>query len=141
MTVTVESLSLADALAIADATLAHAGGHDLCLAVAVLDAGGHLILLHRMDGTQLAASEVAVAKARTALEFRRPSSVFDDASRAGRTALAFLPHLVGGLGLEGGIPVTLPGATEPVGAVGTSGATSEQDADAARAGVTRWLAR
>lgn len=134
------SLALADARVIAAANEAYAITEGLRLAVAVLDAGGNLLLVERMDGTQLAGAQVAIAKARTALMFGKPSRSFDDGAREGRPALAQLPTAIGGLAVEGGLPVRVEDHGPVVGAVGVSGSTSRHDADAALAAIAVWVA-
>jgi glc operon protein GlcG len=74
--------------------------------IAVVDDGGQLILLERLDDTQVASVEVAIGKARTAAIFRRPSREFEDQVRNGRVAALALP---GATPLQGGIPVTVEG--------------------------------
>jgi len=97
-------------------------------AIAVVDAGGHLLYLMRLDGTFPAAAAVAIEKARTAAVFRRPTRAFEDAIKNGRTPLLGVAVMTP---LEGGVPIERNG--EVVGAVGVSGATSsQQDEELAR---------
>lgn len=98
--------------------------------IAVVDDGGHLILLERMDDTQVASVEVAIGKARTAAIFRRPSKVFEDQVRNGRVAALALP---GATALQGGVPVTVDGKV--IGAISASGNTPQEDEDIAMAGA------
>ena len=100
------------------------------VAVAVVDGGGALVAFERIDGTHAASSNVALEKARTAAGFRRPTKAFEDAIAGGRTALLGLP---GAVPIEGGVPIVLDGKI--VGAIGVSGATSQQDGVCAKAGV------
>jgi glc operon protein GlcG len=100
------------------------------VAAAVVDSGGALVYFERIDGTQYGSSEVAVAKAKSAAAFKRPTKAFEEAVAGGRTAILALP---GALPLEGGIPIILDGKI--VGAIGVSGATSQQDGTCAQAGV------
>jgi len=100
------------------------------VAAAVVDGGGALVYFERIDGTQSGSSEVAVAKARSAAAFKRPTKAFEEALAGGRQALLSLP---GAIALEGGIPLILDGKI--VGAIGVSGATSPQDGVCAQAGV------
>ncbi len=102
------------AAAAAEATRLGAGG-----AIAVVDDGGHLLYLERLDGTFPAAASVATAKARTAATFRRPTADFENAIRDGRTALVGVAEITP---LQGGVPLRLGG--EVVGAIGVSGAAS-----------------
>ena len=98
--------------------------------IAIVDDGGNLLLLERMDGTQLGSVEVAQAKARSAVLFRRPTKVFSDRLAEGGTALLSLP---GALPIEGGVPLAVNDTV--VGAIGVSGVTSQQDGQIAQAGV------
>src|SRR3954452_10042507 len=107
------------AAAAAEAARDHAGG-----AVAVVDAGGQLVALERLDGTFPAGAEIAEGKARTAALFRKPTAFFEDVINKGRTAMAALPSQPGFTPLIGGVPITVGG--EVIGAVGVSGAASAQ---------------
>jgi len=100
--------------------------------IAIVDAGGHLVLLQRLDDTQFGSVEVARQKAWTAAAFRRPTKVFQDAVAAGGEGLRML-KLEGATPLEGGLPIVLEGKI--IGAIGVSGVTSQQDAQIAKAGV------
>jgi len=102
------------------------------MVIAVLDSGGHLVMLERRDGTQLGSIEAAKDKAYSAVLYRRPTKVFQDLVGQGGPNLRLL-RLAGASPLEGGIPITVDGKI--VGAVGVSGATSEQDAQVAKAGA------
>ena len=99
-------------------------------AIAVTDAGGHLILLARMDGTFAKAAEVAEGKARTAALFQFPSQKLEDAVNGGRLTLISTGEVV----LKGGLPVTYKGKI--IGAIGVSGtASADQDVLVAEAGL------
>ena len=98
--------------------------------IAVVDDGGHLLYLQRIDGTQTGSIEVAIQKARTAQAFKRPTKVFEDAIAGGRNALIAL-H--GALPLEGGLPIVVGG--QLVGAIGVSGVKSTEDGQIAKAGA------
>jgi glc operon protein GlcG len=100
------------------------------VAAAVVDTGGALVYFERIDGTQVASSEIAIAKARTAATYKRPTKLLEEAVAGGRPGLLSLP---GALTLEGGIPLIVDGKI--IGAVGVSGATSQQDGVCAQAGV------
>jgi glc operon protein GlcG len=100
--------------------------------IAVLDSGGNLVMLSRLDGTQFGSIEVAREKAYSAVAFRRPTKVFQDAVEKGGVNMRLL-KLSGASPVEGGIPIVVDGKL--VGGVGVSGVTSEQDAQIARAGV------
>lgn len=98
--------------------------------IAVVDDGGHLVLLERLDDTQVASVEVAIGKARTAAIFRRPSRDFEEQIRSGRVAALALP---GSTPLQGGIPIKVDGKV--IGAIGASGNTPQEDEQIALAGA------
>ncbi len=100
--------------------------------ITVLDSGGHLVAMHRLDGTQLGSIEAARDKAYSAVLYRRPTKVFQDLVAQGGANLRLL-RLAGASPLEGGIPIIIDGKL--VGAIGVSGMTSEQDAQVAKAGA------
>jgi glc operon protein GlcG len=102
------------------------------VAISILDSGGNLVMFHKVDNAQLSAVTVSEGKARTALEFKRPSKALDDAIAAGGAGMRLLA-LKDITPLEGGIPVVLGGRI--VGAIGVSGALSSQDAQVAKAGA------
>lgn len=96
-------------------------------AVAVVDEGGNVICIERLDGTFAAAARISAGKARTAALFRKPTSVFENLIREGRTPMVALEDFTP---LQGGVPIVVEGET--VGAVGVSGAASaQQDEDLA----------
>jgi uncharacterized protein GlcG (DUF336 family) len=97
---------------------------------AVLDGGGYPILVDRMDGAQPASVEIALAKARAAFEFRRPTAVMQGWVQDGATHLLGLPGIVP---VEGGVPIRVDGRV--IGAVGVSGATAREDGVAAAAAL------
>jgi len=98
--------------------------------IVVVDDGGHVLLLERLDDTQVASVEVGIGKARTAAIFRRPSKDFEDQVRNGRVAALALP---GATPLQGGIPIVVDGKV--LGAVGVSGNTPQEDEDIAKVGA------
>lgn len=99
--------------------------------IAVVDNGGNLIALERLDGTFAAGANISIGKARTAVQFKRPTKVFEDIIRNGRTPMVALDDFTP---LQGGVPVVVDG--EIVGAVGVSGAASaQQDEELAIAGA------
>ena len=100
--------------------------------IAVLDSGGNLVMMHRMDGAQFGSLEVAREKAYSAVAFRRPTKVFADLVEKGGGNLRLL-RVPGASVLEGGIPIVHDGKI--IGAVGVSGGTSQQDAQIAQAGI------
>jgi uncharacterized protein GlcG (DUF336 family) len=102
------------------------------VAIAIVDSGGHLVMMHRLDGTQIASIRIAEGKARSALEFRRPTKALEDAVASGGANLRLLA-LEGVTPLEGGVLIQTGGRI--VGAIGVSGVLSSQDAQIARAGA------
>jgi uncharacterized protein GlcG (DUF336 family) len=99
--------------------------------VAIVDSGGNLVMLHRLDNAQLSSVRLAEAKARTAVEFRRPTKALEDAVAGGGVGLRVLTF--GASLAEGGVPI-VHGA-RIVGAIGVSGVASQQDAQVAQAGA------
>ncbi|MEJ2088829.1 MAG: heme-binding protein [Gammaproteobacteria bacterium] len=116
-----KTLTLDGARTVAAAVATEARKHAVGGAIAVVDDGGNVLYVERLDGTFPAAAEVAVAKARTAAIFRRPTRVFEDAIRGGRTSLVAVSVMTP---LEGGQPIIVD--DQVVGAVGVSGAASSQ---------------
>ena len=102
------------------------------MAIAIVDSTGHLALFHRLDQTQLGSVAVSIAKAETALNFRRPTKVFEDLMAAGGAGLR-LSTMPGVAALEGGVPIVVDGHV--IGAIGVSGMLSSQDAQVAAAGL------
>jgi uncharacterized protein GlcG (DUF336 family) len=123
-------LTLDGAKKIAAAAEAEARKNNWNVVIAVVDDGGHLLYLQRIDGTQTGSIDVAIQKARTAQAFKRPTKVFEDAIAGGRNALIAL-H--GALPLEGGLPIMVGG--QLVGAIGVSGVKSTEDGQIAKAGA------
>ena len=111
---------------------AEATKNNWAMAIVILDSTGHVVMLHRFDNTQYGSIPVAEDKARTALDFRRPTKVFEDLVAQGGIGLRTLA-LRGAAPLEGGLPIIVDGKV--VGAIGVSGATSQQDGQVAKAGV------
>jgi glc operon protein GlcG len=100
--------------------------------IAILDSGGQLVMLQRLDNAQWGSVEVAKDKARSAVAFRRPTKVFQDLIAQGGANMRLL-NLTGASMLEGGIPIIVDGKV--AGAVGVSGVTSQQDAQIGQAGI------
>jgi uncharacterized protein GlcG (DUF336 family) len=123
-------LTLEDALRITDAAEAKAKQENWNVVIAILDDGGHLISLRRMDGVQVGSVEVAQAKAKSAVYFKRSTKVFEDLVNDGNTRLVALPNAIP---VEGGIPIIKDGIV--IGAIGISGVTSAQDGIIAAAGL------
>lgn len=126
-----QTLTLDDARRIAAAAEAEANTHQWAVAIAVVDDGGHLLWLQRLDGAAPISAEIAPAKARTAALGRRESKVYEDMINQGRVSFLSAPVLHGML--EGGVPILVDG--DCVGAVGVSGVKSAEDAQIARAGI------
>lgn len=123
-------LTLDGARKVAAAAEAEAKKNNWNVVIAVVDDGGNLLYLQRLDGTQTGSIQVAIDKARTAQAFKRPTRVFEDAIAGGRNALIAL-H--GALPLEGGVPIMVGG--QLVGAIGVSGVKSTEDGQIAKAGA------
>lgn len=114
----------------AEAAEAEAIKRGATVVIVVVDDGGHMLVLNRLDDTQVASVEVGIGKARTAAIFRRPSKEFEDQVKNGRVAALALP---GATPLQGGIPITLNGRV--IGAIGVSGNTPQEDEDIAKVGA------
>ncbi|MCI0623937.1 MAG: heme-binding protein [Acidobacteria bacterium] len=123
-------LTLDAAKQVAAAAEAEAKRRAATVVIVVVDDGGHVLLLERLDDTQVASVEVGIGKARTAAIFRRPSKEFEDQVRNGRVAALALP---GATPLQGGIPIVVDGKV--LGAIGVSGNTPQEDEDIAKAGA------
>ncbi|MFB9243006.1 heme-binding protein [Massilia antarctica] len=124
-------LNLADVKKIAAAAEAEALANNWAVTIAIVDDGGHLLSLQRLDGAAPLTSHIAPSKAKTAALGRRESKVFEDIINNGRTAFLSAPFVEGML--EGGVPVIVDGHV--IGAVGVSGVKSDQDAQIAKAGI------
>lgn len=122
-------LTLEVAKKVAAAAEAEAIKRGSTVVIVVVDDGGYVLILERLDDTQVASVEVGIGKARTAAIFRRPSKVFEDQVRNGRVAALALP---GATPLQGGIPLVYEGKV--IGAIGVSGNTPQEDEDIALAG-------
>ncbi|MFN7572708.1 MAG: heme-binding protein [Betaproteobacteria bacterium] len=123
-------LSAEDVKRIAAAAEAEAKKNHWPVTIAIVDDGGHLLWLQRMDGAAASSAYIAPEKARTAALGRRESKVYEDMINQGRTSFLSVPLL--GM-LEGGVPIVVDG--QVVGAVGVSGVKSAEDAQIARAGI------
>jgi len=123
-------LTLEVAKKIAAASEAEAKKRGATVVIVVVDDGGHMLLLERLDDTQVASVEVGIGKARTAAIFRRPSKVFEDQVRDGRVAALALP---GATPLQGGVPIEVDGKV--IGAIGVSGNTPQEDESIAKVGA------
>ena len=124
------TLTLEDVKRIAAAAEAEALKNKWAVVIAVVDDGGHLLWLQRLDGAAPISSEIAPAKARTAAVGRRESRLYEEMINNGR--MSFLSAPLEGM-LEGGVPIMVDG--QCIGAVGVSGVKSSEDAQIARAGI------
>jgi uncharacterized protein GlcG (DUF336 family) len=102
------------------------------MVIAIMDAGGHLVLLERMDHAQFGSVQVAQDKARSAVAFRRPTKAFHDMVAAGGEGLRMLV-MSGAVPIDGGLPIIAGGVV--IGSIGISGGTSAQDGQVAQAGL------
>ena len=123
-------MTLEDAKRMAAAAQAEALSHQWNVVIAICDDGGHLLLLHRLDGVAPISSTIAPAKARAAALGKRETKLYEDMINQGRTA--FLSAPLDGM-LEGGVPIIVDGHV--IGAIGVSGVKSSEDAQIAKAGV------
>lgn len=126
---TQETMNLDWATKIADAAQEKAVNENWNVVIAILDQGGNLILLKRMDGTQIGSIEVAQLKAKTAFEFKRSTKVFEDMVKNGAVHLTTMPITA----VEGGLPIFKNG--DLIGSIGISGVTSAQDGIIAEAAL------
>jgi glc operon protein GlcG len=124
------ALNLTDAKQIAAAAEAEALKNKWSVTIAVLDDGGNLLFLQRLDDAPLGSIAVAQEKARTALMFKRPTKAIEEIVAGGRIVMLTLP---GATPIEGGLPLLNKG--QIIGAIGVSGVQSSQDAQIAGAGV------
>jgi uncharacterized protein GlcG (DUF336 family) len=124
------ALNLAVAKTIAAAAEKEAVAHGWAMFITIIDDGGTVLFVERLDDAQVGSYDVSMQKAQTALKFRRPTKAFEDLVNGGRPAVAKLP---GVLPIEGGVPLMADGKV--IGAIGVSGGASSQDAQVAMAGV------
>ena len=124
-------LLLADVQRIGEAARAEATSNGWAVTIAIVDDGGHLLWLQRLDDAAPASAHIGPAKARTAALGRRETRLYEEMINQGRTSFLSAPMLEGML--EGGVPILVEGHC--VGAVGVSGVKSNEDAQIARAGI------
>jgi glc operon protein GlcG len=124
-------LEFADVKAVAAAAEAEALKNNWAVTIAIVDDGGHLLWLQRLDGAPAISSHIGPAKAHTAALGRRESKVYEDIVNGGRFAFMSAPGVAGLL--EGGVPIMKDG--QCIGAVGVSGVKSTEDAQIAKAGI------
>ena len=128
---TKHSLEHADVKAIAAAAEAEALRNNWAVTIAIVDDGGHLLSLQRLEGAAPISARIAPAKANTAALGRRDSKIYEDMINGGRMSFLSAPGLHGML--EGGVAILKDG--QCLGAVGVSGVKSAEDAQIARAGI------
>jgi len=124
-------LTMEDVKKIAAAAETEAIANNWSVVISIVDDGGHLLWLQRMDGVAPLSSHMAPAKARTAALGCRESKIYEDMINTGRVSFLSAP-LVEGM-LEGGVPIMVNGLC--VGAVGVSGVKSVEDVQIAKAGI------
>ncbi len=127
---TTKYITLEDAKKAMAAAETEARKNNWNVAIAIVDAGANLILFEKIDDTQLGSVNVAVGKARTALNFKRPTKALEDLIAGGRQVFLAVEGITP---LQGGLPVVVDGKV--IGAVGVSGVMSSQDEQVAQAAV------
>ena len=126
------SITLAEAKRAAAAALEPAKANGWAVVVAIVDPGGHLVYLEKLDETQVGSVPVAEAKARSAAIYKRPTKMLQDVLARGGDGLRVL-RLEGAIPVEGGVPLLVDGKL--VGALGISGGSSAEDEACAVAGA------
>lgn len=126
-----QTLTLDDVKKIAAAAEAEAKANNWAVSISVVDDGGHLLWLQRLDGAAPISAHIAPAKANTAALGRRETKVYEDMINNGRFSFITAPAIEGML--EGGVPIIVNG--QCVGAVGVSGVKSSEDVQIAKAGI------
>lgn len=124
-------LELSDVKTMAAAAESEALRHQWAVTIAIVDDGGHLLWLQRLDGAPAVSAHIAPAKAHTAALGRRESKVYEDVVNGGRVSFLSAPAIEGLL--EGGVPILKDGLC--LGAIGVSGVKSSEDAQIAKAGI------
>jgi len=128
-------LTLDDCKIIAAAGEAHARANHWAVTIAIVDDGGHLLWLQRMDGAGISTVRVSEGKARTAAWGRKPTKAYEEmVNQEGRVSATMMPGM---LHMEGAVPIMVEG--QCVGAVGASGVKSAEDAQIAEAGIKALL--
>ena len=127
-----QTITLLQAKKVAEAALAPARANRWTMVIAIVDPGGHLVYLEKMDETQVGSVSVAESKARSAALFKRPTKVFQDRLAKGGDGLLVL-RLNGAIPVEGGVPILVDGKL--IGALGVSGGSSAEDEVCAEAGA------
>lgn len=124
-------LTLDDVKKIAAAAETEANANNWAVTISIVDDGGHLLWLQRLDGAAPISAHIAPAKARTAALGRRETKVYEDMINNGRVSFVTVPAVEGML--EGGVPIMANG--QCIGAVGVSGVKSSEDVQIAKAGI------
>src|SRR5512134_1208757 len=126
------SIVAEQAKTVAAAAVAEAKKNQWTMAIAIVDTAGDLVYFERMEHTQVGSVDVAIAKARAAARFKRPTKAFQDALAAGGEGWRIL-SVEGAVAVEGGLPLIVGGKI--VGAIGASGGSAQQDGVTAAAGA------
>jgi glc operon protein GlcG len=126
------SITIAEAKKVAAAALAPAIENGWTVVIAIVDPGGHLVYVEKLDQTQVGSVVIAEQKARSAAIFKRPTKMFQERLARGGDGLLVL-RLAGAIPVEGGLPIVVGG--ELVGALGVSGGSSAEDEVCAEAGA------
>ncbi len=127
------SITLAQAKQVADAALAPARESGWTMVIAIVDPGGHLVYLEKMDQTQVGSVGIAQQKAYSAAIYKRPTKMFQDRLASGGAGLLVL-RLKDAIPVEGGVPIVVDGKL--IGALGVSGGSSAEDEACAEAGAS-----
>ena len=125
-----KALTLEAAKKVAAAAEAEAKKNNWQMVIAIVDDGGHLVYLQRLDDTQYGSVSIAITKANSAIAFKRPTKAMEDALVGGRMAILGIPGFIPS---EGGVPLMMDGKV--IGAIGVSGGTAPQDGQVGRAGA------
>ncbi len=126
------SITLAQARRVAEAALAPAHENGWTMVIAIVDPGGYLVYLEKMDQTQVGSIAIAESKARSAAIFKRPTQAFQERLASGGDGLLVL-RLKDAIPVEGGLPIIVDGKL--IGALGVSGGSSAEDEACADAGA------
>jgi glc operon protein GlcG len=125
-----KGVSLALAKQVAAAAEAEAAKNNWNVVICVVDEGGHIVYMQRMDNTQTGSIDIAIQKAKAAISFKRPTKVYEEMVAGGRMAILSLPGVIA---IEGGIPLMVK--DQFIGAIGVSGAKASEDGQIAKAGA------
>ena len=130
----IPALTLDGAKAMVAAAEAEAIKNRWNVSIAIVDAGGGLVVFHRLENTQPASEMIAIGKARTAARFKRPSKTLEESLAGGRLALLAVSDA---LPMQGGLPIVID--EHVIGGIGVSGVTAAQDEQVAHAGLGAFL--